>query len=107
MLVYLHQYRESDADETVGGATSDADEESYFGERLDATEDQEWKSVDYGDRTVLRRALTFEDVTAVSVPRDVEAPDGGLPGVTVQLRKDGDEEYVDDAVVVEVTDENP
>ncbi|WP_224269423.1 hypothetical protein [Haloprofundus salinisoli] len=107
MLVYLHQYRESDAKETVGGESTDTDTESYFGEQLDATEDEEWESVDYGDRTVLRRALTFEEVTAVSVPRDVAEPDGGLPGVAVQIRKDGEEEYVDDAVVVEVTDENP
>ncbi|KTG10509.1 hypothetical protein AUR64_11200 [Haloprofundus marisrubri] len=105
MLVYLHQYRESDANERVGGETSDTDAESYFGEQLESTDD--WESVEYGDREILRRALTFEEVTAVSVPRDVEEPDEEIPGVTVQLRKDGDEEYVDDAVVVEVTDENP
>ncbi|WP_224446991.1 hypothetical protein [Haloprofundus salilacus] len=107
MLVYLHQYRESDATETVGGESTDTDAESYFGEELDATKDEDWESVEYGDRTVLRRALTFEGVTAVSVPRDVAEPDSGLPGETVQLRKDGDEEYVEDAVVVEVTDHNP
>ncbi|SFL12440.1 hypothetical protein SAMN04487950_2601 [Halogranum rubrum] len=106
MLVYLHQYRENDADETVGedGPSVDVSAGEYFDTEELAVD--EWERIDYGDRTVFRKPTTYEGVTRVSVPADVEEPDD-LPGETIQLRVDGETTYVENVELIEITDENP
>lgn len=137
MLVYLHRYRDPDADAAAesDGEVADTDPEEYFGKEglapetdddpepaegaevgptVDdseaggegASEPGEWERIEYGDRTLLRRPETYEGVTELSVPRDAEEPGDG-PGETVQLLIDGENRFVERAVVVEVTDENP
>ncbi|WP_251343079.1 hypothetical protein [Haloplanus halophilus] len=105
MLVYLHQYREDDANETVRSGSEVApeiDEEEYFD--VDDLTLDEWERVERGDRILQRRTLDYEDVTAVSVPRD---GDGDLPGRTLQLRTGTETEYVDNAVLIEAQDNDP
>ena len=106
MLVYLHRYRETDATETVEEGTEvvDTSPEEYFDE--DDVGPDEWERVEYGDRTIQRKPETYDNVTAVSVPADVEEP-SDLPGTDIQLRLDGREEFVQQAAIIEVTDDNP
>ena len=106
MLVYLHQYSEGDADETVEGGESAVSVSP--GEYFDTDElaVDEWERVDYGERTVLRKPTVYEAVTRVSVPADVEGQ-ADLPGETIQLRVDGETTYVEHAEIVEITDETP
>ncbi|MFD1514606.1 hypothetical protein [Halomarina rubra] len=108
MLVYLHQYREDDAKETVrsdGDVDPDRDSSDYFD--VDGLETDTWERVDVDGETLLRKAVSYDDVTAVSVPQDYPDEDG-LPGAMVQLRTAGGEtEYVDHAVVIEVQDATP
>lgn len=106
MLVYLHQYREDDAEETVqsGESTVDVSAGEYFD--TDDLAVDEWERVDYGDKTVLRKPVVYEEVTRVSVPADVEEPDS-LPGETLQLRVSGETEYVENVELIEITDESP
>lgn len=107
MLVHLHQYRDDDATDSVrsGGEVSpDRDDESYLG--TDAP-GEEWERTEYGGRTIQRRSVTRDGVTAVSLPSIDDREDSGLPGVTIQLRVDGGTEYVESAEVVEVTDADP
>jgi hypothetical protein len=110
MLVYVHQFREDDAKETTredGDVGLDRTSEGYFD--VDDLDVDTWERVEVGDRTLQRKATSFDDVTAVSVPDDYTDPDPeGLPGATIQLRTAGGEtEYVEDAVVVEVQDASP
>jgi hypothetical protein len=105
MLVYLHQYREDDANETVrsdADVDPDVDEEEYFD--VDDLPLDEWERVERGDQVLQRRTLTYENVTAVSVPQ--ESSDD-LPGRTLQLRKDAGTEYVENTVLVEAQDHDP
>ncbi|WP_435180129.1 hypothetical protein [Halorussus sp. AFM4] len=106
MLVNLEQYQHDDADDAVrsgGDVDPDRDADDYFGtDDLDA---EEWERVTEDGETLLRRSMTLEEVTAVSVPREQTHED--LPGVTVQIRKGGEEEYVDNARIVEVQDPDP
>lgn len=106
MLVYLHQYSEGDADETVEGDASmvSASPGEYFD--TDELTVDEWERVDYGERTVLRKSTVYEGVTRVSVPADVEEP-ADLPGETIQLRVDGETTYVEHTEIIEITDETP
>lgn len=106
MLVNLEQYQRDDADDEVrseGDVSPDRDADDYFGE--DDLAAEEWERVTEGDETLLRRSMTLEEVTAVSVPREQTHED--LPGKTVQIRKGGGEEYVDNAEIVEVQDPDP
>lgn len=107
MLVYLHRYREEDAAETVesDGEVADTDAEEYFGKEELAPED-DWERVEYGDGEILRLPETYEGVTEISVPRDIEEP-SALPGETIQLLIDGENTFVEGARIVEVTDEDP
>lgn len=104
MLVYLHEYREDDAAETVreGDEVVDVSAGEYFDQEELAAD--EWERIDYGEKTILRKPTVYENVTRVSVPADVETP-RDLPGVTVQLRVDGETTYVEDVEIIEVTDE--
>jgi hypothetical protein len=106
MLVYLHRYREDGANDTVehGDDVVDTSSEEYFGE--EELGPDEWERITYGDRTILRKAETYEGVTAVSAPEDVDEP-GSLPGADIQLRIDGGEKFVEQALIVEVTDDDP
>jgi hypothetical protein len=112
MLVYVHQFREDDAKGTTregGDVGLDRTSEGYFD--VDDLDVDTRERVEVGDRTLQRKATTFDDVAAVSVPDDYTDPDpdpDGLPGATIQLRTAGGEtEYVEDAVVVEVQDASP
>lgn len=121
MIVYLHQYRtyradeefksedDSDADAQIdtgeGGDPANQDSEEYFN-KDELGPEEEWEKVSYGDRFLERRPLTYENVTRVSVPRDVEEP-SDTPGETIQLNIDAETMYVEDAVLIELTDEDP
>lgn len=104
MLVYLHQYSEDEAKETVreGDSVADVSAGEYFD--TDSLAVDEWERVDYGEQTVLRKPTAYEDVTRVSLPADVEEP-SALPGETIQLRVDGETTYVENAEIIEITDE--
>ncbi|WP_101297770.1 hypothetical protein [Halegenticoccus soli] len=106
MLAYLYQYRRDDAKETVesGDEPVDTDSEEYFGTEEVGPED-EWERVEYGDQTILRKPVTYENVTRVSVPEDGEPRE--VPGRTIQLRIDGETKYVEGAEIAEITDEDP
>jgi hypothetical protein len=110
MLVHFEQYQHDEADDAVrsdGDVSPDRDPEDYFGtddfeEGLDAAE---WERVTVDDEVLLRRSVTLEGVTAVSVPQEETHED--LPGKTIQVRKDGGEEYVDNAEIIEAQDRSP
>jgi hypothetical protein len=107
MLVYLHRYREEDAEEAAGDHSVDDpphDSEGYFD--VDELETDAWERVDYDGRSVLRKVVTYDGVMAISVPQDY-TESGDLPGGTIQLRTQGGEEYVEQAVVFEVQDASP
>lgn len=108
MLVYLHRYREADADEAARSDKSsdvDMDAQSYF-----ATDDlalDEWEQFEYRDMKMLRKVETHDDVTAVSVPKD-HLDEHEVPGDTIQLRMaDGETEYVENATIIEASDAEP
>lgn len=105
MLVYLHEYRTADAGSkrTETSEALDRDTSSYFD--VDELPLDEWELVEIDGQDLQRRAREFDEVTAVSVPR--EAEDGGVPGRTIQLRTDGDTQYVEHAEIVEVQDPDP
>ena len=110
MLVYLHQYREDDAKETVRSGTDvtpDTDESAYFG--VDDLDLDEWERIERDGRVLQRRAVEYDGVAAVSVPRDDGDGDGDedLPGSTLQIRTGGGTEYVENAVIVEAQDADP
>ncbi|MFC6941301.1 hypothetical protein ACFQE8_15235 [Salinirubellus sp. GCM10025818] len=113
MLVYLHQYREDDATETVrsGDAVGpDTSASEYFD--VDDLETDEWERVEVDGRVLQRRAVDYDEVVAVSVPHDndedeEDGDDPDLPGSTLQLRMGGGTEYVENAVLVEAQDNDP
>lgn len=110
MLVYVHQYRRDDAGETVrsgGDVDPDLDGEEYFNAGdLDA--DEGWERITYDGQTILRRAVSYDDVTAISVPqRDLEETAADLPGEDLQLRRGGGTETLERTRIVEVIDEDP
>lgn len=106
MLVHFEQYQRDEADDAVrseGSVDPDRDSEDYFGtDDLDA---EEWERVTEDGRTLLRRSVTMDEVTAVSVPQ--EESDEELPGKAIQIRIGGTEEYVENAEIVEVQDRDP
>lgn len=109
MLVYLHRYREADADESARadeGGSVDHDASEYFD--VDALDTDGWERIEHEGRAMLRTTETHEGVAAVSVPKDHLDPDRAVPGLTIQLRTAGGEtEYVENARVVEVQDADP
>ena len=107
MLVELHQYREADTTDSVrddGDVSPDRDDEDYLG--IDAP-GEEWKRTQYGDRTIQYRAVTRDGVTDVSLPSLEDREPGDLPGLTIQLIVDGENEFIEAAEVIEVTDPDP
>ena len=109
MLVYLHQFREDDAKETVTSeGEPDVDADEYFdADHTDVGPDDEWERVEFRGETLLRRTVTYDNVTAVSVPQENLERTTELPGDDIQLRLGGGEEYVERAKIVEVIDEEP
>lgn len=116
MLVHLRQYRRDDAGDAVksdGEVSPDRDPERYFG-KSDVGSD-EWDRVDDADGSLLVRSVTLDGVSAVSAPEEESDEDDGparddveeLPGRTLQIRHDGEEEYVAHAEIVEIQDANP
>lgn len=106
MLVHFEQYHHDEADDAVrseGDVDPDRDPESYFGK--DDLEAEEWERVTEDGETLLRRSVSLDGVTAVSVPQEESHED--LPGKTIQIRKEGGEEYIDNAEIVEVQDREP
>lgn len=90
-----------------GEVSPERDPADYFGtddfeQGLDAAE---WKRVTVDGEILFRRSMTIEGVTAVSVPQ--EETHEYLPGKMIQVRKDGGEEYVGNAEIVETQDRNP
>ncbi|MFC7046924.1 hypothetical protein ACFQH6_17305 [Halobacteriaceae archaeon GCM10025711] len=108
MLVHLAQYRRPDTTETVrsdGDVDPERSTEEYFGK--DELASAEWERVTRDGETLLRRTRSVDGVTAVSVPREGTEGDAGLPGRTIQLRVGGDSEYVEQAELVEIVDQEP
>ncbi len=108
VLVHLHQYSEADANDVVRSGTDvdpETDKQSYF--NVDDLELDEWERMERDDDVVLRRMLTYENVTAVSAPQDTGSVPSSdeLPGQTLQLRKGNSETgYVENAELVEAQD---
>jgi hypothetical protein len=116
MLAYLHQYQHeqvSEGNRTAGESQTedsvDKDSEEYFGENIENFESETWETVEYEDDPIQRRSVTVSGVTAVSVPQEPsEGDDPDLPGITVQVRMaGGEEEFVEQARIIEVQDEEP
>lgn len=108
MLVYLHQYREGDATgnkQRDVGDDVEHDSEEYF--NTDDLTADEWEQFDYKGKSLNRKVVEFEDVTAVSVPKDHLEEQDDIPGVTIQIRTQGGQEYVENATIIEVTDPEP
>lgn len=114
MLVHLHQYKHEevqfDDNRTTGESqtedTVEREPEEYFGDDLELDADT-WETVEFEGDPVQRRKLTIDEVTAVSVSADPEEGDGDLPGETVQVRRAGGVEHLDNAVFVEAEDTDP
>lgn len=116
MLVHLHQYKheevEFDDNRTTGESqTEDSvnkDSEDYFGADIEGFDAETWETVEYDGDPIQRRTVTVGEVTAVSVPQDSNEEDHpDLPGVTIQLRLGGGEEFIEQAVFVEAQDNAP
>jgi hypothetical protein len=109
MLVYLHRYERGEAQgnrQRDEGDTVERTTEDYFG--TDDLEADEWEQFDYHGTSIRRKVVEFDDVTAVSVPKDHLDEQEEVPGITIQLRMDGGEvEYVENARVIEVMDNDP
>ena len=108
MLVHLAQYRRPDTTEAVrsdGDVDPETSPEEYFDK--DELASEEWERVTRDGETLLRRTRSGDDVTAVAVPREGPEAHAGLPGRTIQLRIGGDSEYVEQAEIVEVQDQDP
>lgn len=103
--MYLHEYRTADAgnERTETSEALDRDTSAYFD--VDDLALDEWELLERDGQDLQRRAREFDEVTAVSVPRDES--DGDLPGRTIQLRLDGGTEHVDNAGIIEVQDNDP
>lgn len=114
MLITLHQYKHEevqfDDNRTTGESQTedsvDKDPEQYFGEDVDIDADV-WETVEYEGSPIQRREISLDDVTAVSVPSNLDGGDADLPGTTVQVRRDGGIEQLEHAVLVEAEDPEP
>lgn len=116
MLVHLQQYKHEevqfDDNRTTGESQTedsvDKDSEEYFGENISQFDGSTWETVEHEDDPIQRRDVTLTGVTTVTVPRQpTEEDDPDLPGKTIQFHMGGGIEYVEQAVIVEVQDENP
>jgi hypothetical protein len=116
MLVDLKQYKHEevqfDDNRTTGESqtedTVDKDSEEYFGEDVDSFDVETWETIEYEGDPIERRYVTISGVTAVSVPQEpTDEDDPDLPGRTIQFRMGGGIEYIEQAEIVEVQDEDP
>lgn len=110
MLVHLRQYRREDANENVRseeGFEPDQSPEDYFDR--DDVGPAEWERETHDGETVEQRGISLDGVAAVSVPEQpAEGDDPNLPGRTLQVRlAGGGQEFVPQAEIVEVTDDDP
>ncbi|WP_254544144.1 hypothetical protein [Halomarina pelagica] len=112
MFVHVYQYQHEqvqDGRRTAGESqTEDSvnkDAEEYFGESMADLDVETWETVEYEGDPIQRRALTLDDVVAVSVPREpADDDDPDLPGRTLQVRTGGGETFIPQAEIVEVQD---
>ncbi|MFC4248642.1 hypothetical protein ACFOZ7_17215 [Natribaculum luteum] len=116
MLVHLQQYKHEevqfDDNRTTGESqtedTLDKDSEEYFGENIDRFDVVTWETIEHDGDPIQRRDVTIRGVTAVSVPKQpTDEDDPNLPGKTIQFRMGGGIEYLEQAKIVEVQDEEP
>ena len=113
MRVYLHQYDHEEVDfddnRTAGESQTeegvDREPEGYFGEDVDLGADT-WETVEYDGDPIQRREVELDGVTAVSIPGEPEEG-SDLPGQTVQVRKDGGVEHLENALLIEAEDADP
>lgn len=114
MLVSLYQYKHEevqfDDNRTTGESQTedsvDREPEEYFGEELDI-DAATWETVDYEGSPIQRREISLDDVTAVTIPDGFDSDDEGLPGTTVQIRREGGIEQLEHAVLIEAEDRTP
>jgi len=109
---YKHEEVQFDDNRTTGESqTEDSiehDSEGYFGRDIEEFDVETWETVEYEGNPIQRRYVTMDGVTAVSVPQEpTDEDDPDLPGRTIQLRLGGGIEYLPQARIVEVQDENP
>jgi hypothetical protein len=104
VIVHLHQYRDGDAKTTVesGDEVVSQDTQEYF-DTDELGPDEGWNQFEHGDRIIQRRGVTYEGVTEISMPEELEES-GDVPGLDIQLIVDGTNEFVENARIVEVTD---
>ena len=116
MLVNLTQYKHEEVDfddnRTTGESQTedsvDKDSEEYFARDIEEFDVETWETVEYEGDPIQQRYVTMSGVTAVSVPQNpTDEDDPDLPGRTIQLRMGGGIEYVEQAEIVEVQDEEP
>ncbi|SDQ30313.1 hypothetical protein [Natronobacterium texcoconense] len=116
MLAHLRQYKHEevqfDDNRTTGESQTedavDKEPEEYFGKNIDEFDLETWETVEHEDDPIQRREVTLDGVTAVSVPKEpTDEDDPDLPGQTLQLRMGGGIEFLANAEIVEVQDQNP
>ena len=116
MLVHLHQFKREEVDfddnRTAGESQTedavDKETEEYFGSDAEGFEAETWETVEHEGDPIQRRSVSIGGVNAVSVPQEpAEGDDSDLPGRTLQIRMGGEQELVEQAVIVEVQDEEP
>ena len=116
MLVHLQQYKHEevqfDDNRTTGESQTedsvDKDSEEYFGENVDRFDGVTWETIEHDGDPIQRRDVTIEGVTTVTVPKQpTDEDDPDLPGQTIQFHMGGGVEYIEQAEIVEVQDEDP
>jgi hypothetical protein len=116
MLVHLHQFKREEVDyddnRTAGESQTedsvDKESEEYFGETIEEFDVETWETIEYEGDPIQRRSVSIDGVNAVSVPQEpAEGDDPDLPGRTLQVRMGGEQEFVNQAEIVEVQDESP
>ncbi|WP_233274828.1 hypothetical protein [Haladaptatus cibarius] len=67
-----------------------------------------WETVEHEGDPIQRRAITIDEIVAISVPEEpADDDDPDLPGQTIQVRTGGDETFIPQAEIVEVQDTSP
>ncbi|SIR82957.1 hypothetical protein SAMN05421858_4009 [Haladaptatus litoreus] len=114
MLAHFHQYQHEQVESgnrTAGESqTEDSvnkDAEEYFGKSMSEFDANVWETVEHEGNPIQRRAITIDEVVAISVPEEPTDDDPDLPGQTIQVRTGGDETVIPQAEIVEVQDTNP
>lgn len=109
---YKHEEVQFDDNRTTGESqtedTVDKDSEEYFGENIDKFDIETWETIEYEGDPIQRRYVTIGGITAVSIPEEpTDEDDPDLPGRTIQFRMGGGIEYLEQAEIVDVQDEDP